>query len=317
MAQPSLICQCGTWYEKNADGKVQCPACGRYRNPEDDPLWFRKNEADRRRALQAAKRKAQPQQGAYADLAELERYCTKLAAQVLADYDIDYAWIRAKRRRNSIHQMRNGKSTITYGYESMRNAFQRGLREYKTVAQRLGIPRYLPPGWASIHHLTLHEAAHALQRTVPNGRTRGSVHNEVFCAKYAELLRKYDREEWMRRLGIDESAVPEPEVRTAPHQPELPRTAATPTPKKGDVVVKRFRIKDTKQFWAWRLQKDGRINITIGQRYWSKLNDADRAWLYKYILATAQEKLLGQPLPPEMHQQHEQIKNAVVKRVYA
>lgn len=122
------------------------------------------------------------------------KYALDLIEQMYQAYGLTNYYPTAFRNLNqSCHQtyLRGGKThQILLGYPSIERNFKRGFREYATIRyvwNGHGELKGLKGVWA----LCLHEFAHVLQTEVEGGRTRGSVHNQVFVSKLRELQQRF------------------------------------------------------------------------------------------------------------------------------
>jgi len=232
------------------------------------------------------------------------RFLYLVSEKILETYEIKHWPSVMRNRKTSLHRRRNGTSQLLFSWSNVQRQWYCGAREYKTVARAMReVNERSEPGWHALRQVLLHECAHALQYEVPNGRTRGSIHNEVFMAEYRALLERYDLDRCLTMAGLTLDSKPpweEPKV-------EEPTTAQTsfiaPKPQT-ELLIGRIKIKEKAQFWSARQQKDGKINLSFGRKYYAKMTSTERQLLLEYCMATMRKSLFRVPIPPDLRGQY-------------
>lgn len=131
-------------------------------------------------------------------------YMRDLTYQIMREQgcEVDYVGFdRYTRAHFWDRETTKGYKEIRYGVASLDYWTKVGYWEYTTVATRLGVPRLFKanvdqegPGMYAVHHIVLHEVAHALTNATGGaGYTNGkrATHGDKFVYMLYTLMTKY------------------------------------------------------------------------------------------------------------------------------
>ena len=200
------------------------------------------------------------------------RFCYTVAESILANEAGVETRAVFKRLSRSRAYQRSGR--IEFGYKSIQTSWVEGCPEYRRAAATAGVSELSGPGWEAVWREVIHEAAHVVQ-FVADGRS--DAHGESFARVLQWLRLTYPIDRCLRIAGVTLADRPEgwgePGV-----QAQRPREY-------GDITF-RVGYREKKQWYSWRMQKDGAtVNISWGKPAWRRMSSDEQLFLDRYVKA--------------------------------